>query len=376
MTFLDLQNQVTSMSVVQSQTTLVQFACQWALNRISQEFEIPYYLNSKGSITTTAPYSTGKATCTNGSQSVTGSGTTWTSAMVGLKIQLQGDNAHYYISAVNSTTSLTLAVPYQGVNGTNVTYNIYQDEYLMASDIQSYNTFVQIQNSVPMVDIPTSRFDQNFPTQQSFDSPYLTMMEGTQINNIYSTGTVSVTVNTISPSTVTGVGTNWLSVTGLGRMTNIIINGVRYTVQSVVSNTSLLVYELIAGTVSGSSYQILLRNYTCQVYPIPADVESLYYRFYRMPDIMVNSYDVPDLPNDFHDVIVWGALSWIYLQKGDSQKAYNTAESNFQQRMKIMKSRIGNPSADRIYCKQSQDRQVRRLDGLEKGTFDRRWSGW
>lgn len=370
MTYQDLQNQVQSMSIVTSQTSLIQFACQWALNRVSQEFEFPYYLNSKGSVTTTAPYSTGKATCANGSASIIGSGTTWVSSMVGLKIQLQGDNAHYYILSVNSPTSITLAVPYQGVSASLATYNIYQDEYPLASDVQSYNTMIQIQNSIPMVDLPPSRFDQDFPTQQSFDSPYLNMMEGTQLIT-YNTGTVSVTN---LGTTVTGVGTNWLSVPALGRMTNIIINGNRYTVQSVQSSTSLTIYEQINGTVAGSTYSLLLRNYMVQVFPLPSDVESLYYRYYRMPDIMYNTYDVPDLPNDWHWILVWGALVWIYLQKGDAQKAYNVAETNFMNGIKMMRTKIGNPAGDRVYRRVSQDGRLRPLDGLEKGTFDRRWS--
>ena len=372
MTYSELNAMVVSMSIVQSQNTLVNQSLQISLNRISQEFEFPYYMNSKGAITTVAPYSTGTANCTNGSSTVTGGSTVWTSAMVGRKIQLQGDNAHYYIQSVNSPTSITLAVPYQGVNGTNVTYNIYKDEYKLASDVQSYNTLVQIQNSIPMVGIPPSRFDQNFPTQQSFDSPYLEMMEGTQLDT-YSTGSVTTTNNS---STISGSGTGWLSVEGLGRMTNIIISGNRYTVKSVESDTSLTIYEQAIGSISGSSYQLLLRNYKTQVFPIPAYVESLYYRFYRMPDIMFNSYDVPDLPNDWHWIIVWGALSWIYLQKGDVQKAYTVAEANFDKGIKMMKTKIGNPSADRIYRRVSQDGRQRPLDGLEKGTFDRRYSGF
>ena len=158
-------------------------------------------------------------------------------------------------------------------------------------------------------------------------------------------------------------------------MTNIIISGNRYTVQSVNSDTSITIFEQAIGAISGSTYQLLLRNYKTQVFPIPPDVESLYYRYYRMPDIMVNNWDVPDLPNDWHWIIVWGALAWIYLQKGDVQKAYATADTQFKQGIKMMRDKIGNPAADRIYCKQSQDRQFRRLDGLEKGTFDRRWSG-
>lgn len=372
MTFLDLQTQVISMSVVQSQPSLVAFACNWALNRISQEFEFPYYMNSQGSITTTAPYSTGKVTVTNGSLNVVGVGTNWTSSMVGLKFQAQSDMAHYYITAVNSTTSLTLAVPYQGVSNSGQTYNIYQDEYFLAPDVQSYNTIVQIQYSVPMVGIPPSRFDQNFPTQQSFDAPYLEMMEGTQLNT-YSTGTVTITNNS---TIVTGLGTNWLSVSGLGRMTNIIINSLRYTVQSVQSNTQLTLYESIVGSLVGTTYQMLLRNYMTQVFPIPNSVQSLYYRYYRIPDIMVNSYDVPDLPIDWHWIIIWGALTWIYLQKGDSQKAYDKAETNFMNGINKMKAKMGNPSADRVYRKACQDGKFRIMDGLEKGTFDRRYSGF
>lgn len=372
MTFLDLQNTVTSMSIVNQQVELVQQAIQFGLNRISQEYDFPYFLNSKGMITTTAPYSTGTVTSVNGSATITGSGTVWTQAMVGRKFMIQGDQAHYYILTVNSAVSITLAVPYQGTAQTGVTYNIYKDEYKLASDVQSYNTIVQIQNSIPMAGIPPSRFDQNFPTQQSFDSPYLEMMEGTALD-VYATGTV--TASNLS-TTVTGVATSWLSAEGLGRMTNIIINSTRYTVQSVNSDTSITLFEQINGAVAGATYQLLLRNYKTQVFPIPATVQSLYYRYSRMPDILVNNYDVPDLPNDWHWIIVWGALAWIYLQKGDSQKAYLVAEENFMNGIAKMRIKIGNPSADRIYRKSSQDSRTRPLDGLEKGTFDRRYSSW
>jgi hypothetical protein len=372
MTFQDIQNMVTSLTNVTSQATLVQQSCNIALNRISQEFEFPYYMNSKGYITTVSPYSSGTATFTNGSTTLTGQGTTWTSSMVGRKIQATGDQAHYYISSFVSSTQLTLTVPYQSTTQTAVKYNIYKDEYKLPSDVQSYNTLVQIQNSVPMVGIPPSRFDQNFPTQQSFDSPYLEMMEGTQLDTS-TTGTVSTTN---LGTTVTGVGTSWTTVEGLGRMTNIIINNTRYTVNSILSDTSLTTFELVSGTASALSYTLLLRNYKTQVFPIPSDVESLYFRYYRMPDIMVNNYDVPDLPIDWHWIIVWGAASWIWLQKGDAQKSYQIAEENFLYGIKIMKSKIGNPSADRIYRKSSQDGKMRVLDGLEKGTFDRRYSGF
>lgn len=67
-------------------------------------------------------YSTGTVTVTNASTTVTGSGTSWTSAMAGrwLKItptstaDASGDGMWYQISSVASTTSLTLVQPYGG----------------------------------------------------------------------------------------------------------------------------------------------------------------------------------------------------------------------------------------------------------------------
>jgi hypothetical protein len=159
-------------------------------------------------------------------------------------------------------------------------------------------------------------------------------------------------------------------------MTNMIIGGNRYTVRSVNSDTSITLYETIPANLSGASYQFILRNYKTQVFPIPADVESLYYRYYRMPDLMFNTYDIPDLPNDWHWIIIWGALAWIYVQKGDASKSWQGAEQYFKDGIKMMKTKMGNPAADRIYRKASQDGKSRTLNGLEKGTFDRRYSGF
>ena len=56
------------------------------------------------------------------------------------------------------------------------------------------------------------------------------------------------------------------------------------------------------------------------------------------------------------------------------QKINAIAEQHFQEGIKMMRTKIGNPAGDRIYRRVSQDSRLRPLDGLEKGTFDRRWS--
>jgi hypothetical protein len=72
-------------------------------------------------------YSTGTIAVTNNSATITGTGTNWTAGvnptvLPGSYIIINGQE--YEISAVNSTTSLTLLQPYQGVTASGLTYKI------------------------------------------------------------------------------------------------------------------------------------------------------------------------------------------------------------------------------------------------------------
>jgi len=71
-----------------------------------------YGATRPGSITTY--YNAGTAKFTNSSTTVTGTGTTWTSYMVGMYIQKNISSPAYRIAAFTSATSLTLASPYPG----------------------------------------------------------------------------------------------------------------------------------------------------------------------------------------------------------------------------------------------------------------------
>jgi hypothetical protein len=65
----------------------------------------------------TADYSTGTATTTQGSKTVTGAGTAW-GANVDPGMLLRLDARYYVVAAVNSDTSLTLGEAYEGATGT------------------------------------------------------------------------------------------------------------------------------------------------------------------------------------------------------------------------------------------------------------------
>lgn len=96
-------------------------------------------------------YSTGSVSVTNGSQTITGSGTTFTAKMVGQWFQTTDgtDENWYKVSAFNSATSLTLENFYQGASGTTKNFRIGQvpdlpEEYLEAcSDYAMYRHFTR-----------------------------------------------------------------------------------------------------------------------------------------------------------------------------------------------------------------------------------------
>lgn len=370
MTFLDIQNQVIAISNVQQQPDLVKKSVNIALSRIAEYFEWPFYMVNTGVISTIAPYTTGTISAVNGSPSMIGVGTTWTSAMVGRKIRVGNGEPYFRIKSIDSTTALTLTAPYQSDTVTGTTYTIYKDEYRLASDVDTYKTIVQIQNGIAMFSTPPARFDKFFPSPYSYSHPTLEIMEGTTLD-VYTTGTVTVTANS---TTIVGVGTGWTSVEGLGRMTMITVGNNVYTVKSITDNTNLVIFETPTTTQTTQTYSLSMNNLMVQVFPIPSMQENLYYRFYRIQSPLVNSYDVPDLPIQWQYLLVYGSLSFMFLSKGDINKSQIESENRFLEGLQNMKKKLGSYASDRVWRVASQDLYVTTGDGLEKQTFDRRYS--
>jgi len=79
-----------------------------------------------------ANYTTGTITATFDDATITGSGTTFTAAMIGRYLQTQ-DGYWYLIADVTSTTTLELEQPYQGTTGAGLPYIIGQMSVLPAN---------------------------------------------------------------------------------------------------------------------------------------------------------------------------------------------------------------------------------------------------
>lgn len=69
-------------------------------------------------------YSAGTVAVTNGSMTVTGTGTSWTSAMVGSFFKINGSSTVYRVASVTTPTSLSLTTPYSGSTGSGLAYRI------------------------------------------------------------------------------------------------------------------------------------------------------------------------------------------------------------------------------------------------------------
>lgn len=78
--------------------------------------KIPYQFRFLG------PQSAGTVAVVNGSADVVGTGTAFTSTMVGQVFRTEGVNEHYFITAVADATHLTLGVEYNGDTNAAVAY--------------------------------------------------------------------------------------------------------------------------------------------------------------------------------------------------------------------------------------------------------------
>ncbi len=353
MRFADIVTRVKALTNVSSQDDLIKDSIKMGLDRATGQ-DLPY-LMTDGFITTVAPYETGTVDVTNNSATVTGNSTVWTSAMVGRKIRIAGENAYYRISAVGGVGSITLEVPYQGTTktlalGTNPTYSIYKDEYRLPADCDTYKILRQIENARSMISLEATAFDIVEPAPEATGSPSFEIMIGTRLD-VYTTGTISGTINA---SIITGVGTGWTSVEGLGKGSKITIGSDVYTVKSVDNDLQLTIYETqVVTSAALTTYIISLDNMILQFFNIPDSIENIYFRYQRIPYILVNDQDVPDLPDKYHWILVHAGSIWAWLTKEKVRRVIE--QTIFEAASEQMWRRIGYPSVSRVYPRISQD---------------------
>ena len=123
-------------------------------------------------------YKTGTVAITNGSATVTGTGTAWlANVSAGQFFGVDGDGVFYTVASVVSDTSLTLSANYGGTTGSGKTYSIVRDytspdsiPLLSANDIQTAAVFARAMTRVQELFLAGSRglFRKDNPTIVAF----------------------------------------------------------------------------------------------------------------------------------------------------------------------------------------------------------------
>jgi len=347
MQFSTIYSRVESLANVTNQRALIKDAIQTGLYRATA-VDLPH-LMTDGFITTVAPYTTGTANVTNGLTSVSGTTTVWTAAMVGRKIRFGSDTAWYRIATRSGNTAITLESAYQGTTNTLATYEIYKDEYKLPADMDVYKVMRQIENGVAIVDIENTAFDLALPMPTASGDPRYSILVGSKLDT-YATGTVSITVNL---SVVTGSSTLWTSQDGLGKGSKITIGVYVYTVKSVDSDTQITIYENATVTATDSTYTISLDNYIIQFEPYPDAARNIYFKYQRLPYPLVDDVDVPDLPDQWHHILITAGLIWAWETKDKAESKIH--ETLFGNQVQEMWRRIGYISVNRRYPRASMD---------------------
>lgn len=178
LTFADLQNEVYAHTGLDSTDATNQANVNRWINYVQQDVcaRWPWtFMEGRESVVTIPDYITGTISISTGSPTVTGSGTTFTTAMGNGQYYIQFSTARdwYRISAYNSATSLTIEQNYQqSANISGGTFVLRKFYYSLSAsadriiDIRNWNT------PMKLTDADARTLDYLYPNPQSTNSSY------------------------------------------------------------------------------------------------------------------------------------------------------------------------------------------------------------
>lgn len=256
-------------------------------------------------------YTTGTVTLTNASNTVTGSGTAWTSSMKGQKFY---DGLYYYkIASVASATSLILTQPYQGTTTAGVSYLIWQDEYRLYPEVINIAGFVDYQLEKSLDESWSRNFKQSFPVSATTNLPSVYTVIGREpLTAAYSTGTVTGSLNS---NALTGTSTLWLANVEPGF--EITIAGTKYHVKKVNSDTSIELYQQLTAAAVAATYSAVGKNAIIVRFNTPTSQRVVHYWYWSKGYPLVNDNDEDWIAELYPKIILNGILYYDYLDKND-----------------------------------------------------------
>lgn len=258
---------------------------------------------------TIAAYTTGTLTATKNSATITGAGTAFTSAMIGRKLIVGGDDVAYIVKSVASGTSLTLETIYLGTTVSGSTYGIYKHLYRLNDRAMKILWAVTSKDKVKLQESNERRYIHWNAYSTSKGNPTHYIPRGQTTAVYYNTGTVAVTN---SSATVTSTYTTFTS-----DMTDMVFkvvgDDVEYSILSVDSASQITLNKAFDGTTNlTASYEIgPAGTEQIELWPAPDIAMQVKYKAHLRPLKLVADNDVPELPQQWHEGILLGALAKV-----------------------------------------------------------------
>lgn len=256
-------------------------------------------------------YQDGTSAFTINSRTVTGAGTLYTSTMKGQQIK-GPDGAFYQIASVVSSSSLLLRSTFQGATATISTY-IWQSDYELVPEVLTCGGFIDYELQGAMRETWPRNMQDSFGNLSYPSIPDVYTVVGRNALTVaYSTGTVSVTINT---NTWTGVATAWLANMKPGM--TFVVGANTYHVKQVNSDTELETYQLAVVAVAASAYAAYSKNTMKIRFKLPTTQRLVKYWYWGKDYPLINDNDEDWIAEMFPKVIIDGVLKYDYMDKAD-----------------------------------------------------------
>lgn len=195
----------------------------------------------------------GTMTATNGSRTLTASGTPFASVYEGGWIRFPQESIQnwYKIKKINSTSEALLDPPYQGTTASGKEYELKKIDYSLPTEVWDMASINITYQRRPLSLISRSSMDAHQSPVLYKGPPRGTIYGSDDLETTYTTGTVTGTIDTI---TLTGTTTAWLENVEPGD--SITIGDYTYIIHSVESDTSIKLYNHLKVAASGATYSI------------------------------------------------------------------------------------------------------------------------
>lgn len=144
----------------------------WIADRYKQILDrVPWdRLKVQSMVSLAAEYATGTVEVANGSNAITGTGTTWTTAMTGRMIRFGTDGEWYEFTRVSNTTG-TLDREYAGETDADATYRINKCVYTLDSDARDVQSVGLLDPETPLTRQTTADIDASDLNRSTYGTP-------------------------------------------------------------------------------------------------------------------------------------------------------------------------------------------------------------